>query len=71
MGSSSFSVLIMKKEAPSVADPGFPRCVGVNPPKEGGGGNRGFWQISQKLHGIERIWMSGEGGVVRPFGTNA
>ena len=36
----------------SVADPGFPRDGGANPP---GGANMQFCQISQKLYEIEKI----------------
>ena len=43
----------------SVADPGFPRVGGANPPG-GGASTYDFVQFSQKLHEIERIWMGGE-----------
>ena len=47
--------------ADSVADPGFPRGGGANPP-----GRRvstyDFAKCSQKLHEIERIWTGGGGG---------
>ena len=46
-----------------VADPGFPRVEGANPPR--GGGRRGptydFAKFSQKFHEIERILTPGRG----------
>ena len=41
----------------SVADPGFPRGGGTNPPGEAPTYN--FAKFSQKLHEIERIWTLG------------
>ena len=40
----------------TVADPGFPRGGGTNPPGEV---NIQFAEFSQKLHQIERIWNPG------------
>ena len=49
----------------SVADPGFPRGEGVNPP--GWTPTYDFAKFSQKLHEIERIWtLGGGGGGARP-----
>ena len=47
----------------SVADPGFPRGGGANPP--GGAPTYDFAKFSQKLHEIERIWTP-RGGGARP-----
>ena len=41
----------------SVADPGFPRGGGANPPEEAP--IYDFARVSQKLHEIERIWTGG------------
>ena len=43
-----------------VADPGFPRGGGTN---FSGGANIQFSKFSQKLHEIERIWITKGGGV--------
>ena len=43
--------------AEAMADPGFPRGGGANPP--GGAPIYDFAKISQKLHEIERIWTMG------------
>ena len=40
----------------AVADPGFPRDGGANPP---GMSTYDFAKFSQKLHEIERIWIQG------------
>ena len=44
----------------TVADPGFPRGRGANPP---GATTYDFVKFSQKLHEIKRIWTSRDGGV--------
>ena len=46
------------KSKQTVADPGFPRRRGANPPG-GGALTDDFAKFSQKLHEIERIWTRG------------
>ena len=48
----------IQKDYKSVADPNFPRGEGANPPG-GGAPTYDCAKISQKLHGIERIWIWG------------
>ena len=52
----SFELDILQEQMP-VADPGFSRGGGVNPP-----GGREHAKFSRKLHEIERIWTP-RGGV--------
>ena len=47
-----------------MADPGFPRGVGVN--SKGGCENYYLANVSQKLHEIERIWIWGGVGASGP-----